>query len=103
MVAYDHKVRENARSNPAQMGGVIANAQLIIESPSAAFASERGDIFLRFRAACLDLRCKSPTYEAVTISSDTTSASIAQASAAKKAETKLIRTAMLPIGTSDAR
>ena len=49
------------------------------------------------------LRFGAVRYEAAIINSATTRVSIADASAAKRAEAKLMRTATFPRGTSDAR
>src|SRR6266446_10590405 len=90
MVAYDQSVRENAMSEPAPRAGAKIKSEPMRE-PSMFF----------FCCALLfsDVR----RYEAVIINSATTRVSIAEASAAKRADEKLIRTATFPNGTSDAR
>src|SRR6478735_1203470 len=92
IVAYAQSVRENAISNPAPTAG--AN----VKSPPAFELS----MLLPCRTA-LFLRRGAAKQEAVTSTSATTRVSIAQASAAKTADEKLIRTATFPTGTSDAR
>ncbi len=52
---------------------------------------------------CAPLFFEVATYEAVIPNSATTRVSTAEASAAKRADEKLIRTATFPKGTSDAR
>src|SRR5213596_1723629 len=92
IVAYDQSVRENAISSPAPTAG--ANIK-------SAPAFERS-MLLPCRAG-LFLRRGATKQEAVTSNSATTRVSIPQASAAKTADEKLIRTATLPTGKSDAR
>jgi hypothetical protein len=85
-------VRENAISNPAPTAGAKIKKLPLVE-PS---------IFLLCWAA-LFLRLAGPKDETVADSSPTTRVSIAQASAAKSADEKLIRIATFPNGTSEAR
>src|SRR4029077_8215033 len=70
----------------------------IIKSPPAFELS-----MLLLCRTVLFLRRGAAKQEAVTSNSATTRVSIAQASAAKTADEKLIRTATLPTGASDAR
>src|SRR2546421_6865875 len=90
MVAYDQSVRENAISSPAPTAGAKIKTGSTTESA----------VFVFFRAPRSFVFGR---YEAVIINSATTRVSIAEASAAKRADEKLIRTATFPNGTSDAR
>src|SRR5204863_4676214 len=90
-VAYDQSVRENAISNPAPTAGANIKRPYTFE---LSMLPCRAALFLRRGAA---------KREAVRSNSATTRVSVAQASAAKTADEKLIRTATLPTGTSDAR
>src|SRR6476620_219366 len=92
IVAYDQSVRENAISSPAPTAG--AN---IKRAPAFELS-----ILLPCREG-LSLRRGGTKQEAVTSNSATTRVSIPQTSAAKTADEKLIRTAMFPTGTRDAR
>src|ERR1700730_16125606 len=79
-------------SKPAPNAGANTKRRLLPES--SAFLLCRAPLFLRFDAT---------RYETVIIKYATTRVSIAEASAAKRAEEKVIRTAAFPKGTSDAR
>src|SRR5204862_7196224 len=90
MVAYDQSVRENAISSPAPTAGAKIKTWSTTESAVlVCFVARRSFVFGR--------------YEAVIINSAATRVSIAEASAAKRADEKLIRTATFPNGASDAR
>jgi hypothetical protein len=90
IVAYDQSVRENAISNPAPIAGANMKNRSVESS------------ILPLCCAAL-FRRRAPTNEAVISSSATTRVTIAQASAAKNADEKLIRAATFPNGIIDAR
>ena len=92
IVAYDQSVREKAMSKPAPTAGAANNRRAGPDSSAVLLCCPT--FFRRFDVA---------RYDAVMVSSATVSVSIAQASAAKSADEKLIRTAMFPKGISDAR
>src|SRR5215831_11134261 len=90
MVAYDQRVREKAMSKPALSAGPRIKSRLMPESPL-------------FFLCCAPFLFDAATCDAVIPNSATTRVSSAQASAAKRADEKLIRTATFPKGNNDAR
>src|SRR2546421_11823229 len=97
MVAYDQSVRENAISKPAHAAGIIVKREFrlaLVRTPDRDTLS--------FRAPFLGRPFKFAMSDGIVANSAATSVSIAEASAAKKAEAKFTRMATLPKGISDA-
>ena len=74
-----------------------------MSEPASVSPGRVSDLVLLFcRGFFFVTRTREATYDATIMSSATTSVSIAEASAAKRAEAKLTRAATLPQGMSDA-